>query len=125
MAVRKHHYSFEGQDFAEIPAHGGDLKIRTVRVADESRHQGFNFIDLTEIPPGHSIGIHRHGAEDEEVYIVICGTGTMSVENERFEVHSGDVVVNPASGEHGLVNTGDKTLRLVVLDVPVSMLSAH
>lgn len=113
------HYSFSGLTLGETVAHDGMGKIRTARVADRSCHNGLNFIDLTEIPPGHSIGIHHHGEQDEEVYVVISGIGMMSAGEYHFEVHPGDVVVNPVGGEHGLVNTGEETLRLVVFDVRI------
>ena len=113
------HYSFRRQAFREVIAHGGEGVVRTSRVADADRHQGFNFIDLTEIPPGHSIGLHRHGMHDEEVYVVVTGCGEMTVNDERTTVYPGDLIVNPAGGVHGLSNTGSETMRIVVLDVPV------
>ena len=106
-------YRFDTTSFGPVVAHEGVGMIRTRRVADGVDHQGVNFIDMTEIPPGHSIGIHRHDGDDEE------GKGTMYLGQDCFEVGPGDVVVNPPFGEHGLVNTGMEVLQLVVLDVPV------
>ncbi len=113
------HYSFEGLVFREVVAHKGKGTVRTSRVATQERHQGFNFIDLTEIPPGHSIGLHRHGKHDEEVYIVVAGRGEMTLNDGHFGVNPGDVIVNPAGGAHSLLNISDETMRIVVLDVPV------
>ena len=112
------HYSFRAITLRETNAHSGRGVVRTARVADERSHSGFNFIDMTEIPPGHSIGLHRHGKHDEEVYVVVSGSGEMTLGGATFAVHPGDVVVNPPGGAHGLRNTEADVLRIVVLDVP-------
>lgn len=77
-----------------------------------------NFVDLTVMPPGTSIGVHTHGPADEEIYVVVSGSGRMRLEGEEFAVGPGDVVVNGRRGTHGLVNTGAEDLRLVVVEVP-------
>lgn len=70
------------------------------------------------MPPGTSIGVHTHGPADEEIYVVVSGSGRMWLEGEEFAVGPGDVVVNRRRGTHGLVNTGEGELRLVVVEVP-------
>ena len=74
-------------------------------------------MDLTEIPPGNSVGIHTHDHGDEEVYVIISGQGRMRVEKDEVDVKPGDVIVNPSGGTHGLANIGSEPLRMVVLDV--------
>jgi len=110
-------YSFRDSILSETIAHGGQGVVKTARVAGEDRHSGFHFIDLTEVPPGHSIGVHTHGLEDEEVYVIVAGQGEMTLNGQTFDVEPGDVVVNPRGGTHALTNTGSEPLRLVVLDV--------
>jgi len=44
----------------------------------------------------------------------------MIADGEEFLVGAGDVIVNPAGGTHGLENTGNESLRIAVLDVPVN-----
>jgi mannose-6-phosphate isomerase-like protein (cupin superfamily) len=115
--MHRRRFSFSGTQLREEVAHDGVGRILTARVlgpADGSRYQ---FVDLTEIPPGNSVGIHTHGDGDEEVYVIISGHGRMRVENEDVEVGPGDVIVNPPGGTHGLANTGAEPLRMVVLDV--------
>ena len=113
------HSSFHGLTLSGINAHSGTGDVWTARVADQRSHRGFNFIDMTEIPPGHSIGMHRHEQDDEEVYVVVSGSGEMTLGETTFAIHAGDVVVNPPGGTHGLRNTASEVLRIVVLDVPV------
>ncbi len=116
----KRHYSFEQQTFNEIVAHDGKGKVRTVRVRDEKEDPAFDFIDLTELPPDTSIGVHTHGPADEEVYVIVSGHGQMFLDGEEFIVGPGHVIVNGPGGTHALENIGDEMMQIVVLEVPVS-----
>ena len=115
--MRPRHFSFASAQFADVVAHEGAGTVRTVRVIDDADASGFRFLDLTELPPHHSVGTHTHGPDDEEAYVIISGRGRMSVGSAEFEVGPGDVIVNPAGGTHGLTNIGPEPLRMVVLDV--------
>jgi 3-dehydroquinate synthase len=116
----RRHYRFEDADLRATVAHGGAGEILTRRV-EEATPQGIgaaNFVDLTIVPPGTSIGVHTHGPGDEEIYVVVSGRGRMRLDGEEFAVGPGDVVVNRRCGTHGLVNTGEEDLRLVVVEIP-------
>jgi mannose-6-phosphate isomerase-like protein (cupin superfamily) len=114
--MRHQYFSFAQASFVDVVAHDGSGCVRTTRVIDTAHRSGFRFIDLTEIPPGSSVGVHRHG-DDEEVYVIISGTGRMLLDGETFEVGPGDVIRNVPGGTHGLANTGSEPLTMVVLDV--------
>ena len=114
------HYRFEGQTLLPVVAHAGIGHVLTTRVEEAARIGAANFIDLTEVPPGHSIGYHRHTFDNEEIYIVVNGRGRMTVDGEEVQVGPGDVVVNSGGGAHGLVNTGSEPMRLVVIEIPTS-----
>jgi mannose-6-phosphate isomerase-like protein (cupin superfamily) len=104
----------------EVRAHGGEGVIRFARIAEARALAGAcNFIDYAELPPGASIGRHRHAADEEELYLVLEGKGWMWRDGEQFEVRSGDLVHNRAGGEHGLRNTGGAPLRLFVFELRV------
>ncbi|MCA8976306.1 MAG: cupin domain-containing protein [Planctomycetes bacterium] len=75
-----------------------------------------NFVDYAVLPPGASIGRHRHG-DDEEIYLVLAGSGAMHRDGETFRVGPGSVIVNARHGEHGLENDGDDDLRLFVIEI--------
>ncbi|MEV3860398.1 cupin domain-containing protein [Streptomyces sp. NPDC050095] len=99
--------------------HGGLGTILAHRAfARQQGGSGAEFVDLAVLPPGTSIGRHRHGA-DRETYIVLDGSGLMFRDGEEFRVVEGDVVVNRPHGEHGLVNDGGTPLRLLVFEEPV------
>jgi mannose-6-phosphate isomerase-like protein (cupin superfamily) len=116
---KKRFYNFSNTKLCEEAAHGGKGEIRTARVEKKEQGSAFNFIDLTEIPPGSSIGVHTHSYDDEEVYVIISGKGRMFSDGVFFEVGAGDVIVNHPGGTHSLENTGPDTLRMIVLDAPV------
>lgn len=103
----------------EIEAHGGPGRIRFRRVFDADAFQGpWNFVDYAVIPPGASIGRHRHG-ENEEIYLVLRGEGLMFLDGREFRVRPGSVVLNRAGGTHGLRNDSDEPIALFVVEVAV------
>jgi mannose-6-phosphate isomerase-like protein (cupin superfamily) len=107
-------------DLNEVRAHGGEGLIRFARVADRSALLGgCNFIDIAELPPGTSIGSHTHAGSEEELYLVLAGTGQMSRNGETFPVKSGDLIRNPPGGTHSLRNTGSETLRIFVFELEI------
>ncbi|MFJ7151558.1 cupin domain-containing protein [Streptomyces sp. NPDC100445] len=96
--------------------HGGLGTILAHRLfARRPGGPGADFIDLAVLPPGTSIGRHRHG-DDRETYVVLEGGGLMHRDGEEFRVGPGDVVVNDPHGEHGLLNDGARELRLLVFE---------
>ena len=98
-------------------AHDGDGYLRTARVIERAPGELVTFLDLTEIPPGVSVGRHTHGPDDEELYVVVDGTGVVELDGREHEVGPGDVVVNAPGGTHALRATGERPLRMVVVDV--------
>jgi len=106
---------------AEVRAHGGEGRIRFARIADAAALAGgCNFIDYAEVPPGASIGLHRHAEDEEELYLVLDGEGQMWRDGNSFAVRPGDLVRNPPGGEHGLRNTGETPIRLFVFELRVA-----
>lgn len=114
-------HRFADAAFKRECAHGGIDTIAFARVLGSA---AINWVDLVRIPPGHSIGCHTHGHEDEEVYIVIDGKGILTIEDRQIEVGAGDVAHNPPGGTHGLHNHGERELRLVVIGVPARSVSS-
>jgi mannose-6-phosphate isomerase-like protein (cupin superfamily) len=104
----------------EQPAHGGVGSIRMARVADRSDFAGgCNFVDYAVVPPGVSIGEHRHAPEEEELYLVLSGTALVSRGSELIPVRAGDLVRNPPGQLHGLRNEGSEEVELFVFELEV------
>lgn len=71
-------------------------------------------IGYGEVPPGKSgCPFHNHHVE-EELFIILEGTGTYRFGKDRYPVGPGDVLGAPAGGPetaHHLINTGDVPLK--------------
>jgi mannose-6-phosphate isomerase-like protein (cupin superfamily) len=74
------------------------------------------FLTYMEIPSGSSIGYHKHG-ENEEAYIILEGSGIMTVDNEEREVKKGDMIINKPQQSHGLKNNSKEELKILVFEV--------
>ncbi len=69
------------------------------------------------VPPGkQSCPYHFHHAQ-EEMFIVLEGSGTLRVAGERLPLKAGDVVFIPAGPEypHHILNTSDAPLKYLSL----------
>ncbi|TFH04575.1 MAG: cupin domain-containing protein [Spirochaetales bacterium] len=75
------------------------------------------------LPPGVTIGVHKHTG-DEEYYYVLSGKGVMTLDDQRFDVGPGDITAVYPGGRHGLENTGDEDLRIIVIIVNVTPTTA-
>lgn len=110
-------FTFEDAQFHWSRAHNGAADIASARVM---RSGAISWIDLVRLPTGSDIGPHTHSIDEEEVYIVIEGRGTMMVEDSHYPVAAGDVIHNPPGATHGLVNDGLNEMRLAVVSLPAS-----
>jgi len=67
------------------------------------------------LPPGASIGVHKH-ENNEDAYIVVSGSGVfIGADNKEIPVGAGDVTIARKGESHGMRNTGKEPL--VILDV--------
>ena len=98
--------------------HGGvgALDWTVVLNEQELAGRGLKFIHDDILPPGASVGEHRHDA-DEEYYYILSGRGQMLLDGRTFEVGPGDITAVYPGGSHGLINTGSEDLRIVVICV--------
>ena len=97
--------------------HGGIGCIKEVNLfKNVDFATNLRIINYEVMPPETSIGIHRHG-DDEEVYAILEGTGLMTVDGEERQVSSGDIIINKPFGSHGLLNNSNEDLRVLVFEV--------
>lgn len=64
------------------------------------------------LPPGASIGPHTHAGEDE-VYVVLSGTGELDDGTMRTPVAAGDAVLTGRGETHAIANVGEYPLVLL------------
>jgi quercetin dioxygenase-like cupin family protein len=108
--------------FAEAPlvaqvAHAGAGSVLAARVVDRPAGEPLRFLDLVEVPVGATVGRHRHSTGDEELYVIVSGTGEVELDGAVLACGPGDVILNRPGGTHALRVTGPETLRMVVIDV--------
>ncbi len=97
--------------------HDGEGVLKHVGLfSDEELITNIRFLNYTVLPPDTTIGMHKHG-EDEEIYIILEGNGVMTVDGEDKDVTNGDIIVNKPHGTHGLVNNSDSNLKILVIEV--------
>lgn len=85
--------------------------FRAFSAADDGKRM--DFLDFVNVPPGATIGLHRHG-DNCEWYVIMQGQGKMIFCGEEISVSAGDVLKNPAFGEHALFNDSAEAIALIV-----------
>lgn len=75
-----------------------------------------DFFDRIIIPPNSTVGIHKHG-DNEEIYIVLRGGSTMIINGKETRVEKGDMILNPSFGEHGLINNSGEEIDILIVQV--------
>ncbi|MBU0801269.1 MAG: hypothetical protein KKA05_09735 [Alphaproteobacteria bacterium] len=88
VQINRLSHSFATSYFDAQTAHDGLGKVLTSRVVPEPEW-GCNFVDLVALLPEASIGIHEHGMDDSEIYIVISGEGEMTLAGGSIQGRSG------------------------------------
>jgi len=118
------------RNFLTMPAasfvcHDGEGEVDSVTVYGKpDLDSALQFLHYTVVPPGASIGLHRHG-NDEELYIVLEGTGVMAVDGTKTPVAKGDAILNKPFGEHALYNTSPTdALKILVLEAQAAKAGA-
>ncbi len=98
--------------------HNGNGAIHWIGVLDGEVPGGerLRFIHDDILPPGTSIGIHRH-QHDQEYYYVVSGRGVMTLDGRTHEVTTGDITAVLPGGSHGLENRSNENLRILVISV--------
>lgn len=67
----------------------------------------------TIIEPHATIGYHQHTG-NEEVYYIVEGRGKMTLNGNEVEVEPGDAIITQSGDSHGLSNTSDSEMRILV-----------
>lgn len=69
------------------------------------------------VPAGVKQTLHSSG-EAEQAYVVVRGSGTMSVAGDLQVVGEGDLILVPPATEHSIGNDGDVELACVSIQSP-------
>ena len=97
--------------------HGGIGLCRHAGIfTDKDIDAPVRFINYTILPPGTTFGLHKHGS-DNEFYVVLEGEGIYTEDGQDAPVHAGDIIMNAPGGCHGIRNTTDTDMKLLVFEV--------
>ena len=66
------------------------------------------------LPPGASIGPHKHEAEDE-LYIIERGVGILDDGCNKIKVEPGDAILTGNGECHSISNAGNEPLELIAV----------
>lgn len=95
----------------------GSVDVQHVFEGDDFRG-GWDHALRVVMPAGTSIGVHEHG-QNEEMYIILGGSGLMTTDGEQQRVGVGDMILNRPGGAHGLVNDTDSEIELLIIQASV------
>lgn len=92
-----------------------DARMAPLGMRLGARKLGYN---VTAVPPGKAaFPLHNHRV-NEEIFLVLAGTGEVRIGPARYPIREGDVIACPPGGPdtaHQIVNTGDAELRYLAV----------
>lgn len=99
-------YETEGRRF---PA--GRLTKNIAGGASSIQAENFSLGMVTLDPEGGQVPWHNH--PEEEIYLILEGTGEICVDDERKEITAGQTVYIPPDKFHQLTNIGETPLQFI------------
>ncbi len=70
------------------------------------------------VVPGGAEQTLRSHEEAEQAYVIVRGSGTMSVAGDTQRVGEGDLILVPPATDHSIANDGDADFALVSVQSP-------
>ncbi len=89
------------------------------RVLMDAGDMGARNMSVTwlEIPVGAEQELRSH-EEAEQVYVVVRGSGTMSVAGDTQRVEEGDLILVSPATDHAIANDGDAEMSCISVQSP-------
>jgi mannose-6-phosphate isomerase-like protein (cupin superfamily) len=97
-------------------ARGGEGTARFTHLAPAEEMRNMTLFAEIRLPPGASIGYHRHD-DETEYFVFLSGSGTANDNGTETAVSAGDVMITGGGASHALANTGTEDLVLLALIV--------
>jgi len=109
----RHSHEMLTQQIDHMRGGQGIVAVKHLLNPDEMLGKGRLFAQNT-LPPGASIGLHRHQG-DSEAYYVIEGSGVYRNNDQSFAIGVGDLALVDDQNQHSIENTGDVPLIFIAL----------
>ena len=108
IVSREEDREWETWDEEDVPQKGV-VYWKTLISGGVTRSEGLT-LGVANLPPGGALHEHRH--KQEEVYLVLEGSGRVRVGGEEIAVGAGSAVFIPGDALHSCENTGAADLRV-------------
>lgn len=76
-------------------------------------------VGTSTVYPGGGVPCHSH--EAEETYLILSGTGVITLDGKEIPVKENDVIYVPSMQSHELKNTGDEDMRTIFVYAPAGV----
>jgi len=97
-----------------------DARMAAIGQQLGARRLGYN---ITAIPPGkRAFPLHSH-RENEEMFLVLAGSGEIRIGEGRHAIKTGDIIACVHGGPetaHQIINTGTEELRFLAVSTKIS-----
>ncbi len=90
--------------------------IRELLNADNSPLHNQSLAEAT-LAPGQKTARHFH-PQSEEIYYIVCGSGTVFIGEQKREVKAGAAIAIPSGAPHYIENNGEGELRFLCCCAP-------
>lgn len=70
------------------------------------------YISLAQLQPSLTYEAHQH-EDHEEIYYIIKGTGSITIEDEVFKFRDGDIIYIPVNAVHSVTNDGEEMIEFL------------
>ena len=101
----------------------GPIEFRRL-LAGSDFETPIDFIDYTVVPPGSSIGAHKHSG-NEEIYFIVAGKPLISVNGQERRLERGSIAIVHSGQTHQLVNDTSESVAIFVIQVRRSQAGAY
>ncbi len=99
--------------------HGGkgkiDMKFAFSKFKNIGKKSNWEFFGYAEFPIGSTAGLHKHEGNDEWFY-VIEGKAEVNINNKKYPIKKGDIILTQDGSSHDIVNV---TKKLIILATEV------
>ncbi len=104
----------EGDSYWQPEPTGG---YATIKLSPSNLAENHLTVVVQVVPPGGVLPVHAH-ARNEEIKVIVTGTGTAIVEGEEVAVEPGTLLFTGRWVTHGFRNTGDQPLTILAVFSP-------